>query len=204
MKTNSALVARLRKIVTSDTGRIVSPCGRLFYIIGFNRHTKDGPYRWLKNGKLYNFAYVEERVIASGKNPTELEESATKYAKLVADASRVLRQAAVSPAAACGGKDVKHEAQAATAQRKYYVWISDLSDNRSAGRGVFPTRPVRLVYDVWAVDGDEAQRGALARAPSDGVKRPTVHSCAVAGMDGAKITRFEAITGLAYPKDDLN
>ncbi|MDP2218504.1 MAG: hypothetical protein Q8J68_14600 [Methanolobus sp.] len=77
-------VKRAIKYLGCNTARILAPCNQLFLIIGFNRNTKtdDKPGQWVKNGKPIDFDYIEEHVIASGKDSKELWESVKSYRKM--------------------------------------------------------------------------------------------------------------------------
>ena len=70
--------------VICDVARISQPNedGPMFFIIGFNRNTKDLEGKILINGQLQDFDYVEERVIASGYTEKELLESVKEYQRL--------------------------------------------------------------------------------------------------------------------------
>ena len=77
--------ARYRKMFNCDTARIPKVMGMMFLIIGEKRNTRDDPGgRWYKNDKPFDFAYVQERVIASGKTHAELLRSARTYKQLCA------------------------------------------------------------------------------------------------------------------------
>lgn len=62
--------------------RISKPTGHLFLIIGNRRHTSKDDAQWFKNGEPYDFYYIAEKVIASGKTLRELIASAKTYKKL--------------------------------------------------------------------------------------------------------------------------
>ncbi len=77
------IIKKCRRIVKCDTARIINPLGKRFLVIGFNRNTKDNKnYWWERNGKRYDFDYVEEQVIASGNTEDELIASAKEYKRL--------------------------------------------------------------------------------------------------------------------------
>jgi hypothetical protein len=85
MKREDILIAKCRKIVKCDTARISKPGDRMFFIIGFNRNTKDDDSgsMWInQDGKRIDFDYVQESVIASGSTEKELIESVKEYQKL--------------------------------------------------------------------------------------------------------------------------
>ncbi len=75
------LLGQFAAMFDCDTARIVSPLGTLFLIIGHKRSTKNNPItaRWLRNGKPYDFEYIEEKVVASGVTLEELTASAKEY-----------------------------------------------------------------------------------------------------------------------------
>ncbi len=77
------LIKECRRIVKCDTARISNPLNkRMFFIIGFNRSTKNDEGQWLKNGELIDFDYINESVIASGCTDKELIESVKEYKRL--------------------------------------------------------------------------------------------------------------------------
>lgn len=81
--TERQLLARCRRLVPCDTARISRPGGRLFLIIGFDRHTKDDKRsQCYRNGEPYDYPYVEEHVIASGATEEELLVSVREYRRL--------------------------------------------------------------------------------------------------------------------------
>ena len=81
-------VKRVVKYLCCDTARISQPCRTLFLIIGANRNTKKDREEgrttsaWYKNGELFDFDYVEEHVIANGKDFKALWESVKFYWKV--------------------------------------------------------------------------------------------------------------------------
>lgn len=77
-----AIVRRCRKIIKCDTARISKPLDKMFFIIGFNRNTKDDEGQWIKNGKPFDFNYVTESVVASGNTEDELIASCKEYKRL--------------------------------------------------------------------------------------------------------------------------
>ena len=78
----NSIIEKCREIIKCDTARISQPCGRMFFIIGFNRNTKDDEGQWVKNGMPYDFEYVQETVIASGETESELIASVAEYNRL--------------------------------------------------------------------------------------------------------------------------
>lgn len=76
------LIEKCKEIVKCDTARISKPLDRMFFIIGFNRNTKDDPGQFIKNGEPYDFDYVQENVIASGYSDDELIENVKEYQRL--------------------------------------------------------------------------------------------------------------------------
>lgn len=68
-----------------DCARISDPCGRMFLILGWNRHTaKDreehGAGQWFDAaGRPVDFDYIREHIVASGDTLDELRESARTY-----------------------------------------------------------------------------------------------------------------------------
>ena len=78
------LIEKCRKIVECDTARISQPLkdGKMFFIIGFNRNTKDNEGQWLKNGEPFDFDYTEEHTVASGYTEKELIKDVKKYKRL--------------------------------------------------------------------------------------------------------------------------
>jgi hypothetical protein len=82
---NKKLENKFKKMLGCDSARISNPLGnKLFLIIGYKKHTKDDIYsQWVDGkGDRIDFEYMEEKVIASGKNIEELIESAKYYKKL--------------------------------------------------------------------------------------------------------------------------
>lgn len=62
-----------------DTARITSPGETNFLIIGWKRRS-DG--EWKTNNQPFDFDYIQEQIVASGKNKDELIESIDKYAMI--------------------------------------------------------------------------------------------------------------------------
>ena len=82
MKTAEEILKECKKIIKCDTARISKPLGRMFLIIGFNRNTKDDEGQWTKNGKPFDFDYVDEKCVASGNTSEELIADAKEYQRL--------------------------------------------------------------------------------------------------------------------------
>ena len=80
--TTENLIKECRKIVKCDTARISKPLEKMFFIIGFNKNTKDNEGQWIKNGEMIDFDYVSENVIASGFTDEELIKSVKEYQRL--------------------------------------------------------------------------------------------------------------------------
>jgi predicted metal-dependent TIM-barrel fold hydrolase len=78
----SALIERCRKIVKCDVARISKLGKTMYFIIGFNRNTKQDEGQWVKNGQPIDFDYVNEKVIASGETDDELIESIKEHERL--------------------------------------------------------------------------------------------------------------------------
>lgn len=76
------LIARCRSIINCDVARISKPIKRMYLIIGFNKNTKDDSGQWVKDGKPFNFDYVDEHIIASGDTEDELIASVEEYKRL--------------------------------------------------------------------------------------------------------------------------
>ena len=76
------LIKECRKIIKCDKARISKPLGRMFLIIGFKRNTKDDEGQYMKNGKPYDFDYIDESVVANGNTPEELIADTKEYARL--------------------------------------------------------------------------------------------------------------------------
>lgn len=79
------LAEELRQLLGADTARISTP-GELFLVIGTRKTSRD---EWRKfapggpaNGEALTFDYVEERVVASGADATQLRASAVEYKRL--------------------------------------------------------------------------------------------------------------------------
>jgi len=71
------------KLLACDKARISIFPGKMYLIIGFKKNTKDDTISfWTKNGKRIDFKYLDEKVVASGKNEKELIASAKHYKKL--------------------------------------------------------------------------------------------------------------------------
>ena len=71
------------RMFNCDAARIVNPLGvQMFLIIGHKRSTKDDTGQWYRNGAPYDFEYLKEQVIASGRTVKELWESARTYKRL--------------------------------------------------------------------------------------------------------------------------
>ena len=80
---NTKLLNKFKKIFKCDSVRILQPSNKMFLIIGYKKNTKDDIYVWYtQNGRLKNFDYIEEKVIASGHNEKELLISAKEYKRL--------------------------------------------------------------------------------------------------------------------------
>jgi hypothetical protein len=82
---NKKLENKFKKMLGCDSARISNVNNNKFFlIIGYKTHTKDDIYsQWVdEKGKRIDFEYMEEKVIASGKNIEELIESAEYYKKL--------------------------------------------------------------------------------------------------------------------------
>ena len=63
-----------------DTARVSRPLGKLYLVIGHRKNTKDVRMgQWVKNGKKWDFTYVEETVVAIGLTLKELYESVKQY-----------------------------------------------------------------------------------------------------------------------------
>ena len=78
------LETKFKKMFKCDTVRISKPLNELYLIIGTKKNTKNDKGSIIyKNNKIYNFEYVDEHVIASGKNEVELMKSAKYYKKLL-------------------------------------------------------------------------------------------------------------------------
>lgn len=55
----------------------------MFLIIGFKKHTKDNPnIITYKNGKPFEYEYIEEKCIASGNNKEELIKDVKEYVRI--------------------------------------------------------------------------------------------------------------------------
>lgn len=76
------LIPRFVRMFGCDTARISEVGGKSFLILGWNRNTRDDAGQWTRNGKLFNFDYVREQVVASGRGEKQLLASAKKYKKL--------------------------------------------------------------------------------------------------------------------------
>ena len=79
----TTLIKRTINLLSCDTARISSPCRKHFMIIGYNRNTKDDEGQWIKNGKPFDFNYIHEITIASGKTLKELWKNVKYYNKLI-------------------------------------------------------------------------------------------------------------------------
>jgi len=75
-------VIRCCKIIGCDVGRITTPTGKMYFIAGYNRNTKDDSGQFYKDGKLYDFDYVHEQVVASGMTEDELIKSCEEYHRI--------------------------------------------------------------------------------------------------------------------------
>lgn len=73
------IIKQCRQFVECDTARISKPLDNMYLIIGFNRNTKNDDGLWIKNGEPFNFNYVAEKVIASGRTEKEIIESCKNY-----------------------------------------------------------------------------------------------------------------------------
>ena len=81
-----AAAARYRRMFHCDNARISKVVGKMFLIIGKRRNTKDDPPehgKWYKNGELFDFEYLAERVIASGDTEAELLKAAKAYKRML-------------------------------------------------------------------------------------------------------------------------
>lgn len=91
-------VKRAVKYLGCDTARISQPCDTLFLIIGTNRNTKKDREEdrttgaCYKDGELYDFDYIEEHVIANGKDFKELWESVKFYRRLEREGWKALEE----------------------------------------------------------------------------------------------------------------
>lgn len=82
-KDSGPLIDKFVEMFGCDAARIITPCGRPFLIIGFNRNTRQDTGQWTRNGEPIEFDYLQETVIASGDTEAELIESAKKYKRLL-------------------------------------------------------------------------------------------------------------------------
>jgi len=62
-----------------DTARITRPLGKMFLILGWNRRSEG---QWTQNGEPFDFDYVKETVMASGRTLRGLMASAKEYKRL--------------------------------------------------------------------------------------------------------------------------
>jgi hypothetical protein len=77
------LVDRYIRMFGCDTARILTVAGTRFLLIGKKRNTaQDSQSKWFRNGDPFDFDYIEEKVIASGKTLRDLLASAKKYKRL--------------------------------------------------------------------------------------------------------------------------
>jgi len=78
------LIAECRKYVKCDTARISQPGDKMYFIIGFNKNTRDDVHSvTFKNNERFDFEYVQEQVIASGNTEEELIQSVKEYQRLL-------------------------------------------------------------------------------------------------------------------------
>ena len=71
-----------KRMFKCDTERIHRFPSKMFLIICWNRNTRQDSGQWTRNGVPFDFDYVREQTIASGKTEKELEASARRYKKL--------------------------------------------------------------------------------------------------------------------------
>jgi len=80
---NTNILNECREYIKCDTARISKPGDKMFFIIGFNRNTKDDEGMWVnEHNERIDFDYVEEHVVASGQTKDELIESIKEYVRL--------------------------------------------------------------------------------------------------------------------------
>lgn len=71
------------KLLQCDSARISKFPDKIYLIIGFKKHTKDNRDSYAeKNGERFDYEYLEEHCVASGKDEEELIKSAKHYKKL--------------------------------------------------------------------------------------------------------------------------
>ena len=67
------IIQKTKKMLQCDSARIRSFEDKHFMIIGYKKHTKDEPGQWVnEKNESVDFEYLDEKVIASGKNMDEL------------------------------------------------------------------------------------------------------------------------------------
>jgi hypothetical protein len=71
-----------KRMFNCDAFRIVTFPGRMYLILGWKRNTKDDPGQWTKNGEPFDFDYLKEKVVASGRNEAALLKSAKEYKRI--------------------------------------------------------------------------------------------------------------------------
>lgn len=77
------LVNRCKKLLGCEEARISETHNKIFLIIGKWRNTKDDNSWHYVNGERKDFDYLEEKVVASGKNKRELYASAKEHKRLL-------------------------------------------------------------------------------------------------------------------------
>jgi hypothetical protein len=75
---------KFKKMFRCDSVRISNPMNKFFLIIGYKKHTKDDTLSYYSDGdgNRIDFEYIDEQIIASGKNIKELIMSAKYYKSL--------------------------------------------------------------------------------------------------------------------------
>lgn len=76
------IIEKCREILECDTARICLAGGTMYFILGFNRNTKEDEGQWFKNDEPIDFDYVNETVVASGRTEEELIDSVKEYKRL--------------------------------------------------------------------------------------------------------------------------
>lgn len=77
------LAEECRQYIECDTARISKYSDTMYFIIGFNRNTKDDPGIILnENNQEINYDYVNELSIAKGTTKKDLIKSIKEYKKL--------------------------------------------------------------------------------------------------------------------------
>ncbi len=85
----SRLIERSVRLFGCDSARIAKPGETMFLVLGWNRNTakdreKDpGAGQWVKDGIPYDFDYLHEKAVASGRTEKELLASAKEYKRLL-------------------------------------------------------------------------------------------------------------------------